>query len=346
MARSGMTVGETGLVKQAPVIYQDDRTAPEVEGMYVVEGNTIRFEIGQYDRARSLVIDPIVVFFGYLGGTDGSDDIMAAAQDTSGDIYVTGATQSTNFPTVAPVFGSTNDGDDAFITKISGDGQTILYSTYIGGDGFDVGQSITVDSTGRAYVGGITGASDYPTTLSAFDTTLGNITDGVLTVLNAAGSALVYSSYFGGTDDFVGEGVEGFTGIGVDANGLAYLGGSTDASDYPVTVGALRENAMRGGSNFSDCSVTVVDPDLSGAASLIYGTYLGSTTADEACSDLVYAGGTSVAIVGQTFGRRLSDHPQCIRRHPRHIRRCGRDAPRYRRPHHESAGLLHLPRRR
>src|SRR5205807_2412693 len=203
---------------------------------------------------RPLVIDPTLVYSTYLGG--GADQGNAIALDSSGNVYLTGATSSTNFPTVN-AFQSTNPqglcqpgGPDttpspcgvAVVTKLNAAGTALVYSTYLGGSGRDSGASIAVDSSGNAWITGSTGSTNFPVTANAFQSAnaanRGNClfeydhcTDGFVTKLSAAGNSLVYSTFLGG-NSYVNDAA---SSIAVDSNGNGYVTGATTACDFPTT---------------------------------------------------------------------------------------------------------------
>lgn len=175
-----------------------------------------------------------LVYSTYLGGSDG--DLGAGiAVDSTGSAYVTGGTGSPNFPT-ANALQSTLDGfGDIFITKFNPTGSALVYSTYLGGDKSDFGLGIAVNSTGDAYVTGLTQSTNFPT-VNAFKSTLDPDdfhSDAFVTKVNAAGSALVYSTYLGGNAEDTGY------GVAVDSAGNAYVAGSTASRCFPTTTGAF-----------------------------------------------------------------------------------------------------------
>src|SRR3989449_3326670 len=180
----------------------------------------------------------------YLGGT-GDEDGFGIAVDATGNAYVTGITFSPDFPTTAGTFQPSSPGGDAFVTKLGPTGAALVYSTYLGGTGSDVGFGIAVDSFGNAYVTGQTLSSDFPTTEGAFQTTFGGGGgfDAFLTKVNPAGAALVYSTYLGGTSDDFG------LGIAVDSFGNAYVTGFTGSLDFP-TLGAFQTTSGDGADAF------------------------------------------------------------------------------------------------
>jgi Beta-propeller repeat/Alpha/beta hydrolase of unknown function (DUF900) len=203
----------------------------------------------------------------YLGGS-GNDEGQGIAVDSSGDAYVTGYSNSTNFPTQNPLQSALDGGGDAFVTKLNASGSALLYSTYLGGSGNDGGQGIAVDSSGDAYVTGSTTSTNFPTQNPLQTTSGGSNSNGdaFVSKLNASGSALLYSTYLGGSDYDIG------TGIAVDSSGHAYVTGRTDSADFP-TQSPLQNTV---GGNFD---VFVSKLNVSGSA-LLYSTYLGGRSDD------------------------------------------------------------------
>ncbi len=225
------------VLEDAPVVYQESGGVRQpVSGQFVLEGDgQVGFALGAYDHTRPLVIDPVLSYSTYLGGT-GNDAGFGIAVDTAGDAYVTGYTSSTDFPTSAGAFQTTYGGGDldAFVTKLNPTGTALVYSTYLGGTDDEEGQGIAVDTAGNAYVTGYTYSTNFPTTAGAFQTTYGGSQDVFVTKLNATGTALVYSTYLGGTDDEEGQ------GIAVDTAGNAYVTGYTYSTNFPTTAGAFQ----------------------------------------------------------------------------------------------------------
>jgi hypothetical protein len=230
----------------------------------------------------------------YLGGTDFDQGHGIAVN--GGRAYVMGTTSSTDYPTTQGAFDRTPNGDvDAFVTKFNASGSALEYSTYLGGTHSDEGGGDIAVLDGRAYVTGTTSSIDYPTTQGAFDTSLGGFQDAFVTKFNASGSALVYSTYLGGTSGERGE------GIAVDGSGRVYVTGSTFSDDYPTTTGAF-DTSFNGGVDASDVFVTKFN--ASGSA-LAYSTYLGGTASDTGFG--IAVGGSGRAYVtGRTDS---SDYP-------------------------------------
>jgi hypothetical protein len=161
---------------------------------------------------------------------------------------VVGTTRSSDFPTTAGAFQTTFGGgrNDAFVTKLNPAGSALVYSTYLGGSGKETGTSIAVDAAGNAFVTGSTNSSNFPTTAGAFQTSFGGGTpeaftgdiggDAIVTKLNADGSALVYSTYLGGSDNDYGYGIA----LDAQANPNAYVTGFTSSLNFPTTAGAFQ----------------------------------------------------------------------------------------------------------
>src|SRR5207253_1257357 len=164
-----------------------------------------------------------LVYSTYLGGSTNADNAFGIAVDSSGCAYVTGYTYSTSFPTKNPLQANLAGGSNIFVTKFSPAGNTLVYSTYLGGRDLDEAFGIAVDALGSAYITGKTRSNDFPT-VNAFQPTFGGGNeDAFVAKLNPDGSALVYSTYLGGS------GSEGnLSRIALDSNGNAYIVGSTD----------------------------------------------------------------------------------------------------------------------
>jgi hypothetical protein len=228
-----------------------------------------------------------LVYSTYLGGSN--DDVGSGiAVDGSGNAYVTGYTNSTDYDVTTGAFQMTHGGggEDVFVTKLSSTGTGLMYSTYLGGSSSDQGYGIAVDGSGNAYVTGNTDSPNYDVTVGAFQTTNGGGIDVFVTKLNTTGSGLVYSTYLGGTvSDF------GY-GIAVDGSGNAYVTGYTNSTDYDVTTGAFQTT---NGGNY-DVFVTKLS---STGASLGYSTYLGGTVSDFGY-DIAVDGSGNAYVAGYT----------------------------------------------
>jgi len=168
-----------------------------------------------------------LVYSTYLGGSGVWDRGWGIAVDSEGAAYVAGDTGSIDFPTQNPIQGTYAGGYDAFIVKINASGTALVYSTYLGGSGLDLGFVIAVDSEGAACVTGVTGSTNFPTR-SPFQGSSGGGGDIFITKVNSLGSALIYSTYLGGS------GAERGWGIAVDSEGAAYVTGRTNSIDFPT----------------------------------------------------------------------------------------------------------------
>jgi hypothetical protein len=228
-------------------------------------------------------------FSSFLGGS-GSDSAQAVAVAPDGFIWVCGYTASANFPLVNPIDSTLGGSQDAFVSKLSPDGQTILFSTYLGGSSDDLAMGIAVDDHGDVYICGRTDSSDFPT-LNAFQPTRGGFwTDMFICKLNSSG-AMIYSSYLGGSMFDYGY------DVAVDTSGCAYVAGKSYSTDFPTTVNAFQTtNMLESGYNFTLTKVA------SNGASLVYSTYLGGSGAghDYPCVDvtpegIAYFGGATTS---------------------------------------------------
>jgi hypothetical protein len=245
-----------------PVIYQEvEGVRKPINGGYVLKDNrTVGFQIATYDAARPLIIDPVLIYSTYLGGSE-FDQGFGIAVDQQGQAYVTGTTGSANFP-LKNGLQSTLTFDDAFITQFTADGQTLRFSTYLGGNAGDEGKGIAVGQQGQVYVTGDTGSPDFPIK-NAPQPNLGGGSDAFVAHLSADGSALLYSTYLGGSEG------EQALGIAVDQKGQTYVTGSTISSDFP-TKNAL-QSTYGGG---ADAFVTKLNQR---GSAFIYSTYLGGS---------------------------------------------------------------------
>lgn len=214
---------------------------------------------------RTLVIDPVLRYSTYLGGSS-SDEAHGVAVDSSGCAYVVGTTISTNFPAInaeQQAFNGPGSVEDIFITKFNAEGTAVIYSTYLGGHGSDIALGIAVDSTGSAYVTGYTSSMDFPTTAGAFQRSPGPGTNAFVAKLSPSGDALLYSTYLSGS-----LGNQRGNAIAVDSAGNAYVTGRTTSEDFPITPTAFQQS-LRG---FEDAFVIKLN---AAGSSLVYSTFLG-----------------------------------------------------------------------
>jgi len=282
-----------------PVAYQSDKSNPArkrfLTASYVLKGpDRVGFKVLDYDPQEPLVIDPYIYYSTYLGGS-GGDAGNAIALDSFGDAYVTGSTASANFPTsgsgagVTP-YQKTYGGDtDAFVTKLRYDGEAIIFSTYLGGNNYDVGQGIGVDSSGNVYVVGSTASANFPTTASAFQVAYGGNTDAFVSKLDPSGSKLLFSSYLGGSDIDYG------LALALDLSGNVFVTGYTQSANFP-TVNPIQS----GNSGNGDAFVAEIDTNLPQNQQLVYSTYLGGSSADSG-QGIAVDSGDNAYVTGYTF---------------------------------------------
>jgi hypothetical protein len=213
----------------------------------------------------------------FLGGRD-SEGGKAIAVDASGCAYITGLTESPDFPTTPGAYNTSYNGGgdypyDAFFTKLSPDGRTLLYSTFLGGSSADVGLAIAVDASGCAYITGGTESPNFPTTPGAYDPSYNGNGDVFVTKLSPDGRTLLYSTFLGGSSADVA------LAIAVDASGCAYITGYTSSSDFPTTPGAYYDPSYNGD---ADAFVTKLSPD---GSTLRYSTFLGGSKEEGGISE-------------------------------------------------------------
>lgn len=290
------------VVQHRPHVYQErDGARTEVSAAYVVSADrTVGFRLGAYDAGRELVIDPVLSYSGYLGGS-GADAGAAIATDGTGATYVAGFTQSSNFPVRSVGFPSRLPAADAFVTKVSPSGSALVYSTYFGGSGIDRANGIAVDSAGSVTVVGETHSADLPTA-QPFQSYHHDVQDAFITRLSPDGGHLVYSSFLGGT------GLDNAYAVALDPTGDAYVAGYTAAADFPVLNGA--QTNLAGAFDAFLTRVHLQD----GGPSISYSTYLGGAAADGANGVAVdpygvaYVGGQTASVDFPMVGSQQRDY--------------------------------------
>jgi hypothetical protein len=282
-----------GEVRQRkPVAYQEvDGSRREITSRYALKDKQeVGFELGEYDRTRPLVIDPVIAYSTYLGGS--SDELTGSiAVDAAGNAYVIGLTWSLDFPTsnaLQPNPGGNSEEGDVFVAKFNPEG-LLVYSTYLGGSSYDDGMGIAVDEDGNAYLTGRTQSPDFPTKNALQPELAGGLFDEdfFITKLNPNGSALVYSTYLGGA---TGQDL-GF-GLAVDNERNVYVAGVTASSDFP-TLNPLQP-AHAG---FVDIVAAKLKAD---GSALVYSTYLGGGDHED-LSGVAIDGYGCLYLAGWTF---------------------------------------------
>jgi hypothetical protein len=285
------------VVQRAPLVYQQiEGVKQNVTGRYLLSSSgtqttrsVVSFQIDNYDQDQPLVIDPVLLYSTYLGGS-AAELGYAITVDSQGAAYITGQVNAGSYPTLNPFQPALGGGVDAFVAKLNPAGTALVYSTYLGGNNFDVGRSIALDNKGNTYVAGFTASTNFPIQ-NAFQPAfggggLGLPVDAFVAKINSTGNALIYSSYLGGSDDD-----NGF-GIAVDGSGSAYVTGSTRSPNFP-TQNALQPTFGGG----QDAFITKINPT---GNSLIYSTYLGGSNNDGGNGIALDSGGNAY-LVGYTL---------------------------------------------
>jgi len=292
---------------ERPIAYQEvpGGAKQPVVARYVIKGRrSVGFEVGKHDPSRSLIIDPTLAYSTYLGGSsiDGANAIAVAPDDSA---FITGETYSSDFPTVNALFPKSTGAEDAFVSKISADGSTLIYSTYLGGEEATIGYGIAVDSLGEAYVVGTTDSPHFPVAGVVVNSLCGGdgkcgaswnpqgfiVYNGFISKLNVEGSALIYSTFLG-----YYENVE-CHGIAVDSAENAYVTGEvgpniqetvpleppeTPPPDFPAyQANGFETTFGNGGTEFGGTGTDafIVKIDATGSE-ILYSSYLGGSDED------------------------------------------------------------------
>jgi sugar lactone lactonase YvrE len=281
-----LNTGQGDLRLLKPISYQESngQRTPVSSTYKLLAKNQIGFQVASYNHAQPLVIDPVLVYSTYLGGSV-DDYANGIAVDSAGSAYVVGFATSDNYPTTPGAFQPQGQGN-VVVTKLNPTGTALVYSTYLGGSGRssagtfgDIGYGIVLDSNNNAYITGATTSQDFPVNCGAFQTANPTMTTGATVAfvakLNAAGNGLVYSTYLGGEGN-----EESPSGAGdvaqaiiLNAAGNAYVTGYTYSSNFPVSGGAFQTN-FAGTQQYANAFVT--EMSLDGSA-LVYSTFLGGS---------------------------------------------------------------------
>ena len=284
------------IIQQKPDIYQTiNGQRKPVAGRFVIHGRrTVTFELASYDRSRSLVIDPVLVYSSFLGNGY-QDEGNGVVADAAGNLYLVGDTYSV-----------TAGDSDVMIRKISPDGSAFLYNADMGGSDNDFGTGIAVDPSGSVYVGGYSASTDFPL-MNAFQNGNAGNNNAIALRLDPTGTSLIFSTYIGGSYD------DRANGVALDNQGSVYLTGGAVSVDFPVSSGAY-QTQNRGG---IDCFIVKFDSQGNG----IFSTFIGGGSDDQANGIAVDNQGNSY-ITGQT----LSDSYPQVNASFQHSRHGGNDA--------------------
>jgi uncharacterized protein (TIGR03437 family) len=304
-----------------PAAYQLSVTGRvPVDCRYVIRTRgEVSLALGAYDRRRPVVIDPLLSYSSFLGGSV-NDGVTSVKLDAAGNIYMAGFTSSANFPVHSAVQSSyagvnsplmQGQFGDAFVAKMSPTGKSLIYATYLGGAGDDFATGLAIDSTGNAYVTGNTQSSNFPTSAGTLQKAYKGIAasdingfynpgDGFVAKLDPSGSKLVYSTYLGGSLNDLA------LGIAVDTAGNAVVVGATNSTDFPTTAGSLYPQ-FRGNNNFGpfvagDGFISILN---AAGTALNYSTFFGGSGSD-GISSVAMDAQNNIYVTGLTLS---SDFP-------------------------------------
>ncbi len=264
-----LQIGTSEVQFKVPVVYQESNgQRVAVHGAYsLTDSNHIRFHLSHYDTQKPLVIDPVLVYSTYLGGS-GDEQPSGIAVDDSGNVYVTGTTDSTDFPLGA--IGTLPAGSPhVYVAKLDPTGTHLIYADYLGGSSQDYGYALALDSSQNVYITGSTASSDFPM-VHPFQGSYPGAFNAFLSKISADGSSLVYSTYFGGN------GSDLPSGVAVDHLGNMILAGYTSSTNLPVANAFQSSVSPNQGGEYGNYGfLTKFSPD---GSSLVYSTYLGGSS--------------------------------------------------------------------
>ena len=261
---------------------------------------SFELNVAAYYATRPLVIDPVLSYSTYLGG-GGNDIGYAIAVDNAGNAYVTGLTRSTNFPGVGggAIQPSLRGSDDVFVAKLNAAGSALVYSTYLGGTTYDAVNGIAVDAARNAYVVGYTDSSNFPTAVPLQASRNGAGNDAFVVKLNAAGSALVYGTYLGGSGGDVAY------DVAVDSGGHAFVSGWTTSSNFPTAAPLQVSNTGSGDAFISQLNAA--------GSALVFSTYWGAQSGAEHGYGIALDGAGNIYLTGETSSANLTTTPGAFR---------------------------------
>ena len=260
-----LSIGEHQIIDEGLRVFQENDV--EIDARFTSDDrNTFGFDVSNFDTTRKLIIDPLI-YSTFIGGS-GYEIVRDMVLDNDGNAYLVGYTTSVDFPTSATAYNDTFSGplDDIIVLKLSADGSTLLYSTYIGGNGSDVAYGIDIDASGCVYVTGCTDSTNFPV-VNAYDDTYNGknaeFGDCFILKLSSDGSSLIYSTYFGGSGDDLAFAVT------IDFENNVIFTGETTSTDFPL------HNAID--SKFDGVVECIFVKIATNGSTVIFSTYFGET---------------------------------------------------------------------
>jgi hypothetical protein len=296
VVQSGDLVLQTGsarAVLHRPIAYQIvNAQRHDVTASFLpLGGSSFGIRVARYDHKAPMIIDPVLAYSTYLGGSD-DEGIFGIGFDDDGNIYVAGETSSLDFPQKGGIQNRLGGNYDAFVSKFDPQGANLIYSTYLGGANYDHAIGIQVDEYGSVYLAGVTQSPDFPVE-HARQPALAGAANGFVAKLSPSGSELVFSTYLGG------QGFDQISALAIDHDNAIYVAGSTNSLDFPITSNAFQKQCDGGshqGFCIGDAFAAKFDPS---GQKLIYSTYLGGAGYDLAAGISVNEHGEAY-IAGQT----------------------------------------------
>ena len=298
-----MLGGQT-VLQHRPVAWQTAggmRVPVNVEYLVDPARRQASLKIAQYDHSQALVIDPVLQYGTYFGGT-GNEGANSLAVDSAGNTYITGATTSSNLPAspTAPYQSALRGPSDAFVTKMNATGTALVYTTYLGGSGDDQGKAIAVDSSGNAYICGVTSSTNFPSAGGGVSQYYGGTHDGFAAVLNANGNALTYASYLGGAGD------DTANALTLDSGANMFIAGSTSSARF-TGIGTTASTVQPANGGGYDAFII----KLSKTGTIFFSSFFGGT-GDEFAHGIAIDSGGSAYVVGSSTSPAL---PRSSSRH-------------------------------